>query len=91
MPTKYNVTSIVSSDKADFVRFSEVFTASAAQVDFVLTKTPLSIGTITFRINGIAYQKVTDFTISSLTVTWTDTEFVLEDGDIVEIEYDFSS
>ncbi len=92
MPTEYNVTSEVSSDKVDFVRFTEEFGPLAGgEVDFVLTKIPLNIGTIVFRVNGIAYRRGTDFTLVTNTVTWTDSEFVLEAQDIVEIEYDFSS
>ncbi len=91
MPTKYNVTSEVSSDKVDFVRELEEFTAGAGQTDFVLGKTPFSVNTIVFKVNGVSYRRTTDFTVAAETVTWTDAEFVLEAGDIVEIEYDFSS
>ena len=92
MTTKYNVTSLVSSEKVDFVRELEEFDPiSAGQTDFVLSKTPLSLDTIVFKVNGVSYRRSVDFTVAALTVTWTDVEFVLEVGDIVEIEYDFSS
>ncbi len=91
MTTKYNVTSLVSSDKVDFIRELEEFTASAGQTDFVLSKTPFSVAKIVFKVNGVSYRRTTDFTVAAMTVTWTDVAFILEAGDIVEIEYDFSS
>lgn len=91
MSTKYNVTSEVSSDKIDFIRELEEFTAGAGQTAFGLGKTPFSVDKIVFKVNGIGYRRTTDFTVAAATVTWTDAAFVLEAGDIVEIEYDFSS
>ncbi len=92
MPTKHNVTSLVSSNKVDFVRELEEFgPLSGGETAFVLGKTPFSVNTIVFKVNGIGYRRTTDFTVAAATVTWTDAAFVLESGDIVEIEYDFSS
>ena len=92
MAKKYNVTSLVSSDKIDFIRLLDEFSSvSPGQTAFGLAKIPFNVNTIVFRVNGVSYRRTVDFTVSSATVTWTDAAFVLEAGDIVEIEYDFSS
>jgi hypothetical protein len=89
----WNPKSELSSDKIDFVRRIEYFSAAAAQTAFVLAETPI-VGTVvdedtvTFSVNGVSYVKTVDFTLSGNTVTWTDAAFVLELNDEIMIAYD---
>jgi hypothetical protein len=89
----WNPKSELSSDKVDFVRRHEYFTAAAAQTAFVLAEVPIvgltvNEDTIEFAVNGVTYVKTTDFTLSGSTVTWTDAAFVLELNDEIRISYD---
>jgi hypothetical protein len=68
---------------------TDEFTASASQTAFTLTKTPVDSNDVRMRINGVDYDNGVDYTVSGTSVTWTDTAFVLDNGDDVEFDYDF--
>lgn len=63
------------------------FTATAAQVSFILSGAPSEALSLTFNVNGIDYDDVVDYTISGSTVTWTNAAFVMEAGDKVIVRY----
>lgn len=61
-------------------------TATAGQTDFVTSLPPGSA--VMMFVNGVQYQLATDFTVAGSNVTWLDTDFVLDDGDQVQLVYD---
>ncbi len=63
------------------------FTATAGQVTFVLSSTPLDVDSVSVIVNGVHYDDDADWTISGTTVTWLDTVFVMDAGDKVIIRY----
>ena len=40
------------------------------QFTFILTAAPLDLESLTFMVNGVAYDDVSDFTVSGVTITW---------------------
>lgn len=66
----------------------ETFTAAALQTTFQLTS-ECNAGDLTLSVNGVSYVLGTDYTVNSVTsvVTWLDTDFALEAGDVVVVEY----
>lgn len=63
------------------------FTATPAQVTFILSQAPIDAVSLTFHVNGVLYDDVTDFSISGTTITWLDTAFVMSAGDKIHIRY----
>lgn len=63
------------------------FTATAAQVTFIISSAPADAASLTFNVNGVDYDDVADFTISGTNVTWLNTPFAMSTGDKVIIRY----
>ena len=81
-------------DLGDQVYYSvqETFTATAGQTTFTLDKVP-NTRPISLGVNGIDYYENVSFTANraSKTVTWTDTNYALEAGDVVSVTYYINS
>ena len=60
--------------------------ATAAQTVFTLAVSLAGSYSRLF-INGMAYSIAVDYTLSGTTLTWLDTDFPLEEGDVVEISH----
>lgn len=65
----------------------DYFTATAAQTAFTSSATPKDATDAAFFVNGIRYKYTTDFTFVGTAVTWLNTDFALQAGDIVTLEY----
>lgn len=63
------------------------FTPTNGQTVFTLTETYVTGGLATFYVNGIAYRRDTDYTISGTTLTWLDGPFTLSSSDEVFVVY----
>lgn len=60
--------------------------ATAGQTAF-LTSLPPGSAVMLF-VNGVQYQQPTDYTVAGSNVTWLDVDFVLSNGDQVQLVYD---
>jgi hypothetical protein len=63
------------------------FSPTPAQVTFILSQAPTDSESIVFVVNGVIADDVVDYTVSGQTVTWLNTNFVMEAGDVVAIRY----
>lgn len=67
-------------------RREESFTPAPAQTVFNIAATPTTDSEVTFRLNGVAYETGTDFSVVGTTVTWLKA-ITLDATDTVEIVY----
>jgi hypothetical protein len=65
----------------------DYFTATGGQTAFAFSATPKDYTDVAFFVNGIRYKYTTDFTAAGANATWLNTDFALEAGDIVTLEY----
>lgn len=63
------------------------FVPTLGQVTFVLSSVPTDLNSISLHVNGIAYDDVTDYTVSGTTLTWLNTPFSLETTDKLLARY----
>ncbi len=63
------------------------FVPTAAQVTFILGQAPQDSNSIIFEVNGVIVDDVSDFTVSGVTVTWLNTNYVMATTDKVIIRY----
>ena len=63
------------------------FIPTAAQVTFILSFAPNDPLSLTMRVNGVAYDLGIDYTISGVTVTWLNLDFVMATFDKVHLRY----
>jgi len=65
----------------------DTFAASAGQVTFILTSAPTDSESTSVHVNGVEYNRPSDYTVSGATVTWLNTGFSLEVGDVLVAQY----
>lgn len=63
------------------------FTAVADQTSFTLSSTPLLPGAAELWVNGEAYINGVDFSVALNVATWLNTDFNLENGDVIIVTY----
>jgi hypothetical protein len=61
--------------------------ATALQTSFALSQTPKTATEVAMFVNGIRYNYTTDYTIAGVTLTWLDTDFTMDAGDVVTLVY----
>ena len=67
----------------------QVFAPSNGQTVFTLAKPIVPIGgLVSLYVNGLAYTRGIDFTVSGVTLNWLNTPFVLATVDCVVVVYD---
>jgi hypothetical protein len=64
------------------------FVATNGQIIFNLSALPANPATVLLFVNGVDYTQGLDFTVLGMVVTWTDAEFTLGAGDIVQVFYE---
>lgn len=62
------------------------FVATAAQTEFTLSSAHVGTESRMF-VNGSQYSLAVDYAISGTALTWLDTDFALEEGDIADVFY----
>jgi hypothetical protein len=63
------------------------YTPTAAQVTFILSQAPTDVASLQFITNGVEADEAGDYTVSGVTVTWLNTNYVMENTDLVHIRY----
>lgn len=63
------------------------FVATPGQTLFTLSAPYLATGLSVLFVNGAEYDVAVDYTIAGTTVTWLNTSFALEAGDVVTVKY----
>ncbi len=63
------------------------FTPTGGQVTFILSAAPNDPPSFTMRVNGVAYDDPTHYSISGVNVTWTNVAFVMATDDLVQCRY----
>lgn len=59
------------------------FDPTNGQVTFIISQAPTDANSLTFLVNGVVSDDVTDYTISGQTITWLDNLFVMDTSDKV--------
>lgn len=65
----------------------DTFASGAGQVTFILTAAPTDADATSAHVNGVEYNRPTDYVVSGTTVTWLNTLFALEAGDVLTVQY----
>jgi hypothetical protein len=68
---------------------TDLFTATAGQKFFPLSKTPLDSADVKMSVNGNLQVNGTDFAVVGVSVNFLEVDFTLEAGDKVEFSYHF--
>lgn len=82
---RYSGEFLGSSEGADW--HTDEWYATAGQVSFLLSYPVLVVGSFSFVVNGVEYDDPESFTRSGQTVTWLNTQFVMDAGDHVVARY----
>jgi hypothetical protein len=65
----------------------DTFTATAGQVSFILSQAPKDPVSVNLVVNGVDYEKPSDYVVSGTSLTWLNTLFTLEAGDRLLVRY----
>ena len=68
---------------------TDTYTSSLLQTVFTLSHQPVIGGALTLVVNGVSYTNGVDFTVAGTILTWLNIDFVLDNTDVLDIEYNY--
>ena len=60
---------------------------TAGQITFILSQAPSDLESFRFYVNGVLVEDTNDYTVSGVTVTWLDSNYIMAVTDTVTIHY----
>lgn len=74
-----------SESESHYHEYFELTITYDGQTVFTMPYTPKSTQSVILQVNGIGYSLTNDYTISGTTLTWLNSEFVLQTTDSLEV------